>query len=50
MMRQLLLEGPGEVRWNEADEPELTDPAAAIVRPVAVATCDLDVARPGAGR
>jgi threonine dehydrogenase-like Zn-dependent dehydrogenase len=44
MMRQLLLEGPAEVRWDEADEPELTDPAAAIVRPVAVATCDLDVA------
>lgn len=44
MMRQLLLDGPGAVRWEEWPEPELTDPAAATVRPLAVATCDLDVA------
>jgi threonine dehydrogenase-like Zn-dependent dehydrogenase len=43
MMRQLLLEGPATVRWNEVAEPELTDPGAAIVAPLAVATCDLDV-------
>jgi threonine dehydrogenase-like Zn-dependent dehydrogenase len=43
-MRQLLLEGPGAVRWDERPEPELADPVAATVRPVAVATCDLDVA------
>jgi threonine dehydrogenase-like Zn-dependent dehydrogenase len=43
MMRQLLLEGPAAVRWDDVAEPELTDPAAAIVAPLAVATCDLDV-------
>ena len=43
-MSQLLLEGPAKLRWNEVDEPELDDPAAAIVRPVAVTTCDIDVA------
>ena len=44
MMRQLLLEGPAKLRWNEVDEQELDDPAAAIVRPLAVTTCDIDVA------
>ncbi len=43
MTRRLVLEGPAKVRWEEVDYPELHDPAAAIVRPVAVATCDLDV-------
>jgi threonine dehydrogenase-like Zn-dependent dehydrogenase len=43
MMRQLVLDGPASVRWYEVAEPELTDPAAAIVAPLAVATCDLDV-------
>src|ERR1700690_906601 len=43
-MQRLILEGPAKVRWEEAEAPALTDPAGAIVRPVAVATCDLDVA------
>jgi alcohol dehydrogenase len=43
-MQQLVLDGPAAVRWEEAAEPALAGPAAAIVRPVAVATCDLDVA------
>jgi threonine dehydrogenase-like Zn-dependent dehydrogenase len=43
-MRRLLLEGTAQVRWEEADEPALAGPDGAIVRPVAVATCDLDVA------
>jgi threonine dehydrogenase-like Zn-dependent dehydrogenase len=43
-MRQLAFTEPGEVRWEEAADPELTDPAAAIVRPLAVARCDLDIA------
>jgi alcohol dehydrogenase len=42
-MQQLMLDGPGRVRWEEVDEPELAGPGAALVRPVAVATCDLDV-------
>lgn len=42
-MQQLMLDGPGRVRWDEADEPELAGPGAALARPVAVATCDLDV-------
>ncbi|MEM9615444.1 MAG: alcohol dehydrogenase catalytic domain-containing protein [Actinomycetota bacterium] len=74
-MHQLLFEGPGVVRWAEAEEPTLDDvdggrsgrgggagrggggsiegngapleqvpgPGAAVVRPIAVALCDLDV-------
>jgi len=43
-MQRLLLEGTARVRWEEASEPALAGPYGAIVRPVAVATCDLDVA------
>src|SRR5258708_1979453 len=43
MMKQLLLDGPGAVRWEEWPEPELAGPASATVRPVAVATWDLAV-------
>jgi alcohol dehydrogenase len=42
-MRQMVLVGPHEVRWEEVAEPELAAPEQAIVRPIAVATCDLDV-------
>ncbi len=35
--------GPGQVEWQEAPDPELTDPAAALVEPLAVARCDLDL-------
>jgi len=42
-MRQLMLDGPGTVRWDDVPDPQLSGPASAIVRPVAVATCDLDV-------
>lgn len=45
-MRQLLFEGPGTVRWSECDAPSLDGVGkqdAAIVRPIAVALCDLDV-------
>ena len=41
-MRRLLLDGPGALHWEDAPEPELTE-GAALVRPIAVATCDLDV-------
>ena len=43
-MQRLMLEGPAQVRWEEADEPRLPGPDGAIVRPVAIATCDLDIA------
>lgn len=43
-MRRLVFEGPGKARWEEVAEPELDTPAAAIVRPLTVATCDLDIA------
>lgn len=42
-MRHLLFEEPGRVAWREAPDPEGTDPAGAIVRPLAVARCDLDL-------
>src|SRR5438034_717054 len=39
-----MLDGPGAVRWAEAPDLQLSGPDAALVRPMAVATCDLDVA------
>ncbi len=41
-MQQLTYTGPGRLEWREADEPRLDSDRAALVRPVAVATCDLD--------
>ena len=41
-MRQLTYAGPGELAWREVPAPTLTSDDAAIVRPLAVATCDLD--------
>lgn len=43
-MRRLMLDGPGALRWEEHPEPGLTGPGQALVRPVAVATCDIDPA------
>jgi len=42
-MRRLLLDGPGALHWEQAPDPVLASPAGALVRPLAVATCDLDV-------
>jgi threonine dehydrogenase-like Zn-dependent dehydrogenase len=42
-MRRMLLEGTGSVRWEEVAEPELSGTEQAIVRPIAIATCDIDV-------
>lgn len=42
-MKRLELVGPTETRWTETDPPEITQPGQAIVRPIAVATCDLDI-------
>jgi len=41
-MQQLTYTGPDALEWREAPAPRLTSDAAALVRPVAVATCDLD--------
>lgn len=41
-MRQLTFQGPGRLEWEEVADPRLTGEADAIVRPVVVATCDLD--------
>jgi alcohol dehydrogenase len=43
-MRQLVLDGTAAVRWVDTAEPTEVGPDAAVVRPIAVATCDLDVA------
>jgi len=43
-VQRLMLEGPATVSWAAAEEPALPGPDTALVRPVAVATCDLDVA------
>lgn len=43
-MRQLIFLGPGQVEWQEVTEPRLAGDLEAIVEPIAVATCDLDVA------
>jgi threonine dehydrogenase-like Zn-dependent dehydrogenase len=41
-MLQLTYTGAEALEWREAPEPGLSSDSAAIVRPVAVATCDLD--------
>lgn len=41
-MRQLNLVGPGALEWAVVARPALPSPRAALVRPLAVATCDFD--------
>ena len=41
-MRELTFVEPGRLEWREAEEPRLQGNGEAIVRPIAVATCDLD--------
>jgi threonine dehydrogenase-like Zn-dependent dehydrogenase len=43
-MRQLEFIEPGKLEWHEAPDPKLEGDGDAIVRPVALATCDIDVA------
>lgn len=43
-MRQLTYEETGRYAWREVPEPAITAPGQALVRPVMVACCDLDVA------
>ncbi len=42
-MRQLTFVEAGRVEWQEVADPERADPAGALVRPLAVARCDLDL-------
>jgi threonine dehydrogenase-like Zn-dependent dehydrogenase len=42
-MRQLVFDEPGKYAWQEAPEPTITSREQALVRPIAVACCDLDV-------
>ncbi len=41
-MRSLIYVGPGDLQWREVAAPRLAGDGEAIVRPVVVATCDLD--------
>ncbi|HEY2718636.1 MAG TPA: alcohol dehydrogenase catalytic domain-containing protein, partial [Solirubrobacteraceae bacterium] len=41
-MQQLTYTAPSELEWQEAEAPQLDSDAAALVRPLFVATCDLD--------
>ena len=43
-MKQLTFIRPGKLEWWDVDEPKLKKPTDAIVRPLAVARCDLDFA------
>jgi threonine dehydrogenase-like Zn-dependent dehydrogenase len=43
-MRQLTYEEPGRCAWRDVSDPQLTAPEQAVVRPLTVACCDLDVA------
>jgi hypothetical protein len=42
-VQRLMLESTARVFWQEVEDPPPPPPGAALVRPVAVATCDLDV-------
>lgn len=48
-MRQLTYVEAGQVAWRDAPEPEVADAQGAIVRPLAVARCDLDPIMAGFG-
>jgi alcohol dehydrogenase len=41
-MRSLVLEAPRQLAWHDVPEPQRRHEREAIVRPIAVATCDLD--------
>lgn len=43
-MKQLFYGGPGLVEWRNVADPQIRADTDALVRPVAVATCDLDTA------
>jgi alcohol dehydrogenase len=41
-MKALYWDGAGSLTWREEPEPTITAPTDALVRPIAVSTCDLD--------
>jgi threonine dehydrogenase-like Zn-dependent dehydrogenase len=43
-MQQLVFQEPGRYAWREAADPEISEGRQALVRPLTVACCDLDVA------
>jgi len=43
-MRELTIEAADRCSWREAPDPRITAPEQALVRPLVVACCDLDVA------
>ena len=43
-MKHLMFEEGGRYAWRETSDPEITAPGQALVRPLLVACCDLDVA------
>ena len=43
MMRQLMFLAPGTFEWREVPAPRIEGPRHALVRPLAVARCDLDL-------
>lgn len=43
-MRELTIEGRDRCTWRDVPDLEISDPGQALVRPLAVACCDLDVA------
>ena len=42
-MRALVADAPGRVSWQEVAEPRRAHEREALVRPIAVAMCDLDL-------
>ena len=43
-MRELTIEGRERCTWRDVPDLEIADPGQALVRPLVVACCDLDVA------
>jgi alcohol dehydrogenase len=41
-MQQLTCTSPGVIEWCEVPEPELVEPTDVLVRPIAVARCEID--------
>ena len=42
-MRQLTFIERGRFEWRDVSAPQVSDPRHAVVRPLAVARCDLDL-------
>jgi threonine dehydrogenase-like Zn-dependent dehydrogenase len=41
-MKQLTFLAPGSLEWRDVPDPKITSPREAIVRPISVASCDID--------